>query len=100
MSAQSAAGGAASLSRHFRVQVPPGPSLWGRFGPVLRGLLAVLALVATAMDALVTALLGTAPLTPRLRRAGRVLADEYRAGHAGAVDAEVVDDHDEREVWR
>ncbi len=97
--AQTAAGGA-SLSQHFRIQAPPGPSVWERLGPVLRGLLAVLAMVATAVDALVTAVLGTAPLAPRLRRAGRVLADEYRAGHAGAVDAEVIDNHDEREVWR
>ncbi|TDC55586.1 hypothetical protein E1281_11675 [Actinomadura sp. KC345] len=92
--------GGAGLSQHFRVQAPPGRSAWERLGPVVRGLLAVLALLATAVDALVTALLGTAPLAPRLHRAGRIVADEYRAGHAGAVDAEVVDDHEEQEVWR
>lgn len=97
--AHSTAAGGAGVARHFRIQPPPGPSTWERLSPVAYGLLAVLALVASAVDALVTALLGVAPLGPRLRRAGRVLADEYRAGHAGAVDVDVVDDN-EPEVWR
>ncbi|MEU9019978.1 hypothetical protein [Actinomadura sp. NPDC048394] len=100
MNATQGAAQGSSLSRHFRIQTPPGPSFWERFGPVARGVLAVLSLLATALDALVTALLGTAPLAPRLCRAGRVLADEYRAGRAGAVDAEVIDDNEKQKVWR
>lgn len=57
---------------------------------VLRGLLAVVLFLGNAVASLVSALLG---ITPGVARAiGRAIADEYRAGRAGAVDAEVVDD--------
>lgn len=88
---------AARLARHFQTQ-SPGPD--DRVGPILRGVLAVLLLIVTALDALLTALLGTAPLAPKARRLGRAVADEYRAAAAGAVDAEVIDDEEKPEVWR
>ncbi|WP_242884090.1 hypothetical protein [Actinomadura litoris] len=84
--------GRAGLSTHFRLLAPPEPGMWERLGPLLRGVWAVLVLLATALDALVTAFVGTAPLTPRMRRVGQVLGDEFRAGQAGAVDAEVIED--------
>lgn len=57
---------------------------------VLRGLLAVLLLLGNAVASLASALLGIAPGTAR--RIGHTVADEYRAGRAGAIDAEVIDD--------
>ena len=57
---------------------------------VLRGLLAVLLLLCNALASLVSALLGIAPGTAR--KIGHAIADEYRAGRAGAVDADVIDD--------
>lgn len=57
---------------------------------VLRGLLGVVVLFLTALDALVTAVLGWAPLTPKLREIRQVIADEYRAASHGAVDADVI----------
>jgi hypothetical protein len=87
---RAAAGG--GLSTHFRVLPPHEPGVWERLAPVLRGALAVLVLLATALDALVSAWVGAPPLAPRLRKVGRVLGDEFRAGRAGAVDAEVIED--------
>ncbi len=63
-----------------------------RFRSILRGLAAVAALVATAADALVTALIGIPPVTWVLRRISRAIGEEYRRGYHGAVDADVVDD--------
>ncbi len=57
---------------------------------VLRGLLAVLAFLGNAVTSLVSALLGITPGTAR--RVGHAIADEYRAGRAGAIDADVIDD--------
>ena len=90
------------LSRRFALQSSPRRSWWERVRPVLRGCWAVVVLVATAVDALITAVLGVAPLTPRLRTLRQVLADEYRAGRAGAVDAEVFDPNEQvgQEVMR
>lgn len=62
----------------------------GRGPSVLRGLLGVVVLFLTALDALVTAVLGWAPLTPKLREIRQVIADEYRAASHGAVDADVI----------
>lgn len=59
---------------------------------VLRGLVAVLLLLGNALASLVSALLGIAPGTAR--RFGHAIADEYRAGRAGAVDVEVIDEGD------
>ncbi len=58
-------------------------------GSFWRGLWAVVVLLLTALDALITALLGWAPFTPKLRQIGHVIADEYRAGAHGWTDAEV-----------
>jgi len=65
-----------------------GPTL----AEVLDGLRAVVILLLTALDALLTALLGIRPLSPCLVHLGHVIADEYRAGRHGYVDADVVDD--------
>ncbi len=65
-----------------------GPTL----AEVLRGLLAVLVLLLTGLDALLTALVGIRPLAPILTRLGHVIADEYRAGRHGYIDADVLDD--------
>jgi hypothetical protein len=81
-----------ALSRHFRAQPPPRPPWRDRAGPVLRGLWAVLVLMLTAVDELVTALIGLAPLTPRLRELAQVIANEYRTGAAGVVSTDVFDD--------
>lgn len=56
---------------------------------VALGLLGVLVLLITAADALVTALLGIPPITPKVRELGRVIADEYRCAAMGAVDADI-----------
>ncbi|MGI8333518.1 hypothetical protein ACRYCC_26495 [Actinomadura scrupuli] len=58
---------------------------------VARGLLAVLLLVLTGVDALATALVGLPPLAWIGRKLGRELADEYRRGYHGALDAEVIE---------
>lgn len=58
---------------------------------VLRGLLAVLVLLLTALDALVTAVIGIPPVTLALRKARRAISDEYRRGYDNAVEAEVID---------
>ncbi|MBO4274946.1 hypothetical protein [Microbispora triticiradicis] len=73
----------------------------------LRVALCVLVLLATALDAWLTALVGLPPLLPRVRRLAatlaRVLAAECRAcattmTDPGVVDAEVIDT--DQEVWR
>jgi hypothetical protein len=53
---------------------------------------AVLLLILTGIEALLTALIGIRPLSPVLARLGHVVADEYRAGRHGYVDADVADD--------
>jgi hypothetical protein len=71
----------------------PGSGHDGRgLGEVLRGCWSVLVLVLTALDALLTALVGIGPLTPKLRELRHVIADQYRAGACGVRDAVVVDD--------
>jgi hypothetical protein len=62
------------------------------FVDIVRGCCAVVLLFLTALDALVTALLGIAPLTPRLREMRHVISDEYQAGAHGWINAEVFDD--------
>lgn len=57
---------------------------------VLRGVWAVVRLLCGALAALVAAALGTPPTLPD--RLGHVIADEYRAGRAGAIDVDVIDD--------
>lgn len=79
---------------------PPGGSARRRLAAVLRGLLAVVALLAGAVDELVTAALGVAPVLPRVargvrlmaRRLGREISDAFRGGREGVVDAEVIED--------
>lgn len=66
------------------------PAGRGQGRSILRGLLGVAVLLLTAIDALVTAVLGWAPLTPKLREIRQVIADEYRAASHGAVDADVI----------
>lgn len=61
---------------------------------VARGLWAVLLLLLSAIAALSSAVVGFPP--GRARALGHVIADEYRAGRAGAVDATVVEDGDDR----
>ncbi|WP_030163953.1 hypothetical protein [Spirillospora albida] len=57
---------------------------------VLRGLWAVARLLAGALAALTSAAIGTPPASAtRLRH---LIADEYRAGRVGAIDAEVIED--------
>lgn len=68
------------------------PSRPGRARATLRGLAAVLTHLLGALDALVTARLGIPPLAWLARRTGHAIADEYRRGYAGAVDAEVIDE--------
>jgi hypothetical protein len=63
-----------------------------RFCSILRGLAAVAALLATAVDALITAVIGIPPVTWALRRIRRAIGEEYRRGYHGAVDAEVIED--------
>lgn len=58
---------------------------------VARGLIAVLLLVLTGVDALATALVGLPPLAWIGRKLGRELADEYRRGYHDAQDAEVIE---------
>jgi hypothetical protein len=62
---------------------------------VRRGVAAVVALVLTAVDALVTARLGLPRLAWMGRRVGRELAEEYRRGYHDARDAEVIDEENE-----
>ncbi|MER5419894.1 hypothetical protein [Streptosporangium roseum] len=69
-----------------------------RLHAAVRGALAVLVLLVTAADAWLTALLGLPPITPVLHRLTGVIADAWRSGAAGAIDAEVIDDP-EQEVW-
>lgn len=61
---------------------------------VLRGCWAVALLLLTALDALITAVLGIRPLAPLAARLGRALADEYRAGTHDWINAEVIEDDD------
>jgi hypothetical protein len=61
-----------------------------RLAMVLRGLWAVLRLVATAPLALLSAVLGVRP--GLARSVGHVIADEYRAGRHGHVYADAIDD--------
>jgi hypothetical protein len=62
---------------------------------VARGVWFVLVLLGTAVDALLTALIGVPPLTWLARRIDQTLTDEYRRGYHNAVDAEVVEDADD-----
>jgi hypothetical protein len=68
--------------------VPPG-GLAARIWMVLRGLGRVARFLTGAVWALVAAALGVPVRLPS--RLGHLLADEYRAGRVGAVDAEVID---------
>jgi hypothetical protein len=70
----------------------PTPPFRRRLRDVARGVWFVVVLLATALDALLTALIGVPPLTWFARRIGRALADEYRRGYHDAVDADVVED--------
>jgi hypothetical protein len=75
---------------HVRV-VLAGPPRWPRLRAFLRGVWAVLVLFVTAADALFTALVGIAPLAPKFRQIGLVIAEQYRVGCSGAVDADVIE---------
>ncbi|MFD0774707.1 hypothetical protein ACFQZ2_12285 [Streptomonospora algeriensis] len=64
---------------------------------VLRLAAGVAVLAVTAADALASAAAGTRPLTLRARSWVRSLADAYeRAAHPEVIDAEIVDDDEER----
>ena len=65
-------------------------SFGARFLAVARGVWAVVRLLWGALWALTAAALGVPPVRPA--RLGHVIADEYRAGRVGAVDAEVIED--------
>lgn len=79
---------------------PPGGSTWRRLAAVARGVLAVAVLLASAVDDMVTAVLGVAPVLPRIGRGvrrlarplGREIGDAFRGGRDGVVDAEVIED--------
>jgi hypothetical protein len=88
----------AGLSRARVFAPPPRRSWWERTPPVLRGVLAVLLLLALIADELVTAVLRLPPLAPHARRFAAELADEYRRGRAGAVDAHVIEDQDQEDA--
>ena len=66
-------------------------TVWEAACAVLRGLVAVLVLVLTAADALVTAVIGIPPVTLALRQARRAIGDVYRTGYYDAVEAEVIE---------
>lgn len=68
------------------------PPRRGSLRDIARGVWFVLVLLATAVDSLLTALIGVPPLAWFARRIGHALADEYRRGYHNAVDAEVVED--------
>lgn len=72
-----------ALSAH-----PVRRSLWA----VARGVVAVAVFIVSALDALLSAWLGTPRLGWLARRAAVACADEYRLRAAGAVDAVVVED--------
>jgi hypothetical protein len=59
---------------------------------IVRGVVAVALLIAGALDALVSAWLGTPRLGWLARRAAAACVDEYRLRASGAVDAIVVSD--------
>ncbi|HUR06151.1 MAG TPA: hypothetical protein VM347_26630 [Nonomuraea sp.] len=61
-----------------------------------RAALAVFVLVATALDAWLTAQLGIAPIWPTVRYSCSRLIAECRAWAVRAVDAEIVDDSDRK----
>ncbi|WP_061290421.1 hypothetical protein [Herbidospora cretacea] len=60
------------------------------------------ALLITAADAWLTALVGLPPLIPALCRVARQIAHEYRMWLMGVVEADIVFDPNEpeRTVWR
>lgn len=63
----------------------------------LRVVLALLVLLVTALDAWLTAMLGTRPLIPAVYRALALFAREARAWADGIPEADLIDDPD-REV--
>lgn len=67
----------------------------GRLRAIGRGLVAVAALLLTALDALITARLGLPRLAWVGRRVRREIADEYRRGYHDAQDTEVIDEENE-----
>jgi hypothetical protein len=66
-------------------------TVWEAARAVLRGLAAVLVLVLTAVDALVTAVIGIPPITLAWRQVRRAVGDVYRTGYYDAVEAEVIE---------
>lgn len=58
---------------------------------ITRGVLAVVALFATAADAFIAAVLGIPPAAWLLRRVRYAAGDEYRRAKWHAVDAEVIE---------
>lgn len=65
---------------------------WERARAIGRGVLAVLAFLVTAADALLTAVIGVPPLAWTARRIRTALGDEFRRGYWDAIDAEEVND--------
>lgn len=61
---------------------------------VARGLAGLAAFALGAADALITARLGIPRLACLLCRAGRAIADEYRRGKNGAIDAEIIEENE------
>lgn len=74
----------------------PSRSAWRRLTETLRGALAVLTLLAGAVDELVTSVVGASPVLPRAARGarhlGREIGEAFRGGRDGVVDAEVIED--------
>lgn len=64
----------------------------GQLARVLRGLLAVVALLGGALDALITAAVGIPRLAWITTHLARMVASEYRRGYHNAIDVEILTD--------
>lgn len=64
----------------------------GQLAHVLRGLLAVVALLGGALDALITAAVGIPRLAWVATHLAAVVANQYRRGYHDAIDVEILTD--------
>src|SRR5262249_46634966 len=74
---------------------PAGPVIADTLAGIFRGVWAVICLITSAADALVSAVLGTPRMAPIGHRLGREIADEYRRGFHDAIDVTDPDDEDD-----
>ncbi|WP_395110587.1 hypothetical protein [Actinomadura sp. SCN-SB] len=81
-----------TLDSPTRSTARPGP-FGARLVAVLRGIWRVIQLALSALGVLVTAVTGIPPTMPT--HIAHLIADEYRAGRAGAIDADVIEDEEE-----